>query len=368
MEMEKDRRIKKASVFFGAVLAGLLAVSCGDRGGKDAEGFPPAETLVADSVAIEQVLSVSGWNLYGDYAVIFSPQTEKVLFRYRLPEWAFVDTTFSLGEGPDDFGQYVSLLEGNDPRSSAFWIGDGIKERMTRIAVQGDGALEKTVRGRYAVGQQSVVFGDTLVAYSTQEGEREAHIRTAVLADTLVALDSVPGYAQRKIDIQQANGQIQSVRVLTYNAGQMAGAADRLAVWYPGTKNLAVYRIGTDGRLTEEGVYGEVPLTQEAVDTYVEAHPDFVPDDFSLIAADRDHLYFLEKERETPHQDLPEGTYPPVKSVVIKVYDWQFRPVAKLLPDHPSASDVRIDLLRRKIYAYDPQVDFEQMYVYDYTL
>lgn len=53
MEMEKDRRIKKASVFFGAVLAGLLAVSCGDRGGKDAEGFPPAETLVADSVAIE---------------------------------------------------------------------------------------------------------------------------------------------------------------------------------------------------------------------------------------------------------------------------------------------------------------------------
>ena len=178
----------------------------------------------------------------------------------------------------------------------------------------------------------------------------------------------MPGYAQRKIDIQQANGQIQSVRVLTYNAGQMAGAADRLAVWYPGTRNLAVYRIGTDGRLTEEGVYGEVPLTQEAVDTYVEAHPDFVPDDFSLIAADRDHLYFLEKERETPHQDLPEGTYPPVKSVVIKVYDWQFRPVAKLLPDHPSASDVRIDLLRRKIYAYDPQVDFEQVYVYDYTL
>lgn len=306
--MEKGRRIKKASVFFGAALAGLLAVSCGGDAKKDAEGFPPAKTLVADSIAIEQVLSVSGWNLYGDYAVIFSPQTEKALFRYRLPEWTFVDTTFSLGEGPDDFGQYVSLLEGNDPRSSAFWIGDGIKERMTRIAVQGDGSLEKTVRGRYAVGQQSVVFGDTLVAYSTQEGEREAHIRTAVLADTLVALDSVPGYAQRKIDIQQANGQIQSVRVLTYNAGQMAGAADR------------------------------------------------------------DHLYFLEKERETPHQDLPEGTYPPVKSVVIKVYDWQFRPVAKLLPDHPSASDVRIDLLRRKIYAYDPQVDFEQVYVYDYTL
>ena len=76
----------------------------------------------------------------------------------------------------------------------------------------------------------------------------------------------------------------------------------------------------------------------------------------------------VEKERETPRQDLPEGIYPPVKSVVIKVYDWQFRPVAKLLPDHPSASDVRIDLLRRKIYAYDPQVDFEQVYVYDYTL
>ena len=115
MEMEKDRRIKKASVFFGAVLAGLLAVSCGDRGGKDAEGFPPAETLVADSVAIEQVLSVSGWNLYGDYAVIFSPQTEKVLFRYRLPEWAFVDTTFSLGEGPDDFASMFPSWRGTTP-------------------------------------------------------------------------------------------------------------------------------------------------------------------------------------------------------------------------------------------------------------
>lgn len=73
MEMEKGRRIKKASVFFGAALAGLLAVSCGGDAKKDAEGFPPAETLVADSIAIEQVLSVSGWNLYGDYAVIFSP-------------------------------------------------------------------------------------------------------------------------------------------------------------------------------------------------------------------------------------------------------------------------------------------------------
>lgn len=366
--MEKGKRIKQASVFFGAVLAGLLAVSCGGSGGKDAEGFPAGETLAADSIAIEQVLSVSGWNLYGDYAVIFSPQTEKTLFRYRLPDWTFVDTTFSLGEGPDDFGQYVSLLGGNDPRSSAFWIGDVIKGRMARIAAQDGGVLGKTVRGRYVVGQQSAVFGDTLVAYSTQEGEREAHIRTAVLADMLAPLDSVPGCSQRKIDIKQANGQIESVRVLTYNAGQMIGAADRLAVWYPGTKNLAVYRIGTGGRLSEEGVYGEAPLTQEAVDAYVEAHPDFAPDDFSLIAADREHLYFLEKEREKPQQALPEGTYPPVKSVAIKVYDWQFRPVAKLLPDHPSASDVRIDLLRRKIYAYDPQVDFEQVYVYEYEL
>ena len=57
-------------------MAALLAVgACGGGAKKDAEGFPPAKTLVADSIAIEEVLQPSLGGIYGDYAVLVSRMT-----------------------------------------------------------------------------------------------------------------------------------------------------------------------------------------------------------------------------------------------------------------------------------------------------
>ena len=79
-------------------MAALLAVgACGGGAKKDAEGFPPAKTLVADSIAIEEVLQPSLGGIYGDYAVLVSRMTSKMVFRYRLPDWTFVDSSFSKG-------------------------------------------------------------------------------------------------------------------------------------------------------------------------------------------------------------------------------------------------------------------------------
>ena len=83
-------------------MAALLAVGACGGAKKDAEGFPPAKTLVADSIAIEEVLQPSLGGIYGDYAVLVSRMTSKVVFRYRLPDWTFVDSSFSKGGGPDD--------------------------------------------------------------------------------------------------------------------------------------------------------------------------------------------------------------------------------------------------------------------------
>ena len=52
---------------------------------KDADGFPVAQVLKADSIAIDEILMVEGKTLLRDYAVIYSPKTSKVLFRMILP-------------------------------------------------------------------------------------------------------------------------------------------------------------------------------------------------------------------------------------------------------------------------------------------
>ena len=352
-----------------AFAAALLGGACG--GARDEEGFPPAETLVADSIAVDQVLSVDQWGVYGPYAVITSPKTEKMIFRYRLPGWEFVDTSFAKGEGPDDFGSNLLLQQNNDPERPVFWVSDYSKRKASKY-VMTDPRIEKAGESRFSMGNiavlgRGVVFGDTLVAYRTQDTEQTAHVRTAALADSLSGLDSATSYSVSKMNIQQSGGKIQSISVRGFNQPEMAGYGDRLAVWYPGTENLAVFRIGAGGKFAQEGVYGADPLTREAVDAYVESGRADLPHGIDLLAASQKYLYFFECEKESAGQ-VPQGQSPKVKSAVIKVYDWQFNPVRKFVPDHPQATALLVDAVNGKIYAYDPALDFEQVYVYDCAL
>ena len=360
------RDMKKTLLSSCAATLALLAASCGGAGQRDGEGFPQAELLAADSVAIAEVLQPQSFIVSGEHAVLFSPQTSKVLWRYRLPDWTLADSSFVQGGGPDDFGAYVSFLKTNDPSRPVFWLNDVMRRRSIRFDQSG-GNLVKTDAADYYIpgGAQSIVLGDTLLAYQWTRQDALSSFRIAALRDTLAVLDSVPGYSMTKMDIRQEGGKIQSISVRSYNSVRTAVHGDRIVLWYPGTRNLQVYRVKENGSLESLGEYGDAPLDAAAVNAYVARAKEagYSEDDLTLLAADDSCLYFLEKTRGA-EASSPSNGAPQVEQMDIKVYDWTMKPVKKYRLDHPSAQRVLPDIENGKVYAWDPRTDFEQVYVY----
>lgn len=352
-------------------MAALLAVgACGGGAKKDAEGFPPVKTLVADSIAIEEVLQPSWGGIYGDYAVLVSRMTSKVVFRYRLPDWTFVDSSFSKGGGPDDL--LYGFLQGTNNADGTFWVSEPARQSLMQFGDK-DGRLQilRTVRNGTS---RSVYFGqvfDNRILISEHKAEVEGtidnvdtHQFSFTIGDSLSLADSLLCYTKTSQRMWQ-EGNMNYVTIVSYNPPQYKAWGDRLAVWYPDTRNMLVYRVGEDGKMNLEHTYGDT-LSLDRIRSVDVSSIDW--DNVSnpeLIAATDDYL-FLQTTVYSPSDGEDDSEQ--VLGNEIRVYDWQMNPVSKFELDKKEATTVWVDPQRRKMYAYNPRLDFEQVYVYEYEL
>lgn len=249
--------MKKRLIPF-CVAAALAVGACGGSGEKDAEGFPPAKALAADSVAIEQILSVQNMILREDYAAIYSPRSGKVIFRYGLPDWTFLDSSLVEGQGPDDVLR-PSLLSTSDP-GNELWLAQSARKKLGEYH-PGEGGL---VRTREVFGQEDswlfngTVCGDTLLLHVVMDFTTEKNylLSTLLEGDSLRTVDSLLCFSRNDItSIPTKNGVMK--RTLSYNYPEVFVTGDRVAVWYSGTRSLLVYRIGQDARLELVGSFGD---------------------------------------------------------------------------------------------------------------
>ncbi len=351
-------------------MAALLAVgACGGGAKKDAEGFPPAKTLVADSIAIEEVLQPSWGGIYGDYAVLVSRMTSKVVFRYRLPDWTFVDSSFSKGGGPDDL--LYGFLQGTNNADGTFWVSEPARQSLMQFGDK-DGRLQKlrTVRNGTS---RSVYFGqvfDNRILISEHKAEVEGtidnvdtHQFSFTIGDSLSLADSLLCYTKTSQRMWQ-EGNMNYVTIVSYNPPQYKAWGDRLAVWYPDTRNMLVYRVGEDGKMNLEHTYGDT-LSLDRIRSVDVSSYEWDVSNSELIAATDDYL-FLQTTVYSPSDGEDDSEQ--VLGNEIRVYDWQMNPVSKFELDKKEATTVWVDPQRRKMYAYNPRLDFEQVYVYEYEL
>ncbi len=360
--------MKKRLIPF-CVAAALAVGACGGSGEKDAEGFPPAKALAADSVAIEQILSVQNMILREDYAAIYSPRSGKVIFRYRLPDWTFLDSSLVEGQGPDDVLR-PSLLSTSDP-GNELWLAQSARKKLDEYHPE-EGGL---VRTREVFGQEDswlfngTVCGDTLLLHVVMDFTTEKNylLSTLLEGDSLRTVDSLLCFSRNDItSIPTKNGVMK--RTLSYNYPEVFVMGDRVAVWYSGTRSLLVYRIGQDARLELEGSFGE-PLTEEKVATFdFKGQQDDDNSPGRPLAVSSDHIYMCKVKYEDLEGEITPYNMPTPVGVEVKVYDWKLQPVRRFLLEKPTATQLRIDVARQLIYAYDPRVDFEQVYVYKYKL
>ena len=355
-----------------AVTALVILLALGACGGaaqeKDAEGFPLAETLVADSIAIDEILEVNGMALCRDYAAIYSPKTSKVLFRYRLPNWEFADSSLVTGEGPDDLTQAYLLY--NSKPADVLWVSEPNRQKFSRYDLSGS-----TVRRMKTVPGTSndwifngLVNGDTLLVYGKLDfSDGEYYMYTTRLADSLRNMDTLRGFAKSEIKTMDYPGGGISKSARIYNAPSMEMAGDRLATWYSQMGSMVVYRIGQDGHFQLEKSFGE-PISYEKVkNTDFEGQKKTFTEDLATVSDD--YIYMLRKQYDRVPDEKPNPDNPrKVEALEIKVYDWDMNPVKKYSLDKKDATEILIDELHGKIYAYDRRLDFEQVYTYDYQL
>ena len=364
--------MKRSSFVVIAFVTAFALGACGGASQKDAEGFPPAETLAADRIAINEVLQPSWCGVYGDYMVLVSPQTSKLIFRYKLPEWTFADSTFVKGGGPDDL-QY-GFLEGTNNSDGTFWLSEPVRKALMKFGTK-DGKLEKlrTVANdtRFRVYFGQVLSDKVLVSEKQDENnqstdESKTHLYSAVLGDSLTVADSLLCYTKSAVQITQ-NGEMTYMSTRTYNKPALKAWGDRLAVWYGDTQNLLVYKVNGDGKMNLEKTFGDTLSHARIESVDVKGYKWEKPTPELITVTDK-YLYFQLITYDKPFSQATRENPPVVVTNEIKVYDWDMKPVRKFELDKKEASRVFVDEPHKKIYAYDRRLDFEQVYTYDYKL
>lgn len=359
------RKIVSILTAFTAVLA--LGACGGGSQAKDAEGFPAAELLAADSIAIDEILEVNNIVLCRDYAAIYSPKTSKVLFMYRLPEWEFADSSLVAGEGPDDLSQ--AYLMDNNKRENALWLSEPNRQRISRYDLSGSSVRKaKSIPGTsndWIFG--GTVCGDTLLVYSKLNfDDGEYYMYTARLADSLKKLDTLRCFSKSEIKVTTTNGGVSKYATMR-NTPSLKINGDRLAAWYGETGSMLIYRLGTDGSFQLEKSFGE-PLTYEKVKNidFKGQKKDYTE---NLAEVSTDHIYMIRTQYDRVPDETPDPENPrKVVSLEVKVYDWDMNPVKKYGLDKKDARRILVDESHGKIYAYDWNLDFEQVYTYGYKL
>lgn len=363
-----------------AITASVVVFALGACGGrpqaKGAEGFPETEMLIADSIAINEVLEPQEMALAGGYAAIFTPKTGKALFRYKLPGWEFADSSMVVGEGPDDLAASVFFFQKSDT-DGLLWVSEPNKRKIVLREPLPSGmkkAREIKIPDNGTWIWQGSVLGDSTIVYYSMNYAKDytrgdGFIFTASAAgDTLEKRDSIQALSGAKVERVTANGKTM-VSVRTYNAPVFGVSAGRIAVFYSETENVDFYGIGPGGKMGYLRTHGDtLSLAQvEQMDfEQLRKKKDYTE---QLAASTDKYLYFQRIQYDRAPGEKEDKDNPrKVTAQEIKIYDWDMNPVRKFELDHPAATRVYIDEKNGRIYAYGWDRDFEQVYVYGYKL
>ncbi|MDD4820793.1 MAG: hypothetical protein PHD21_08175 [Flavobacteriales bacterium] len=375
--------MKKTLIAIVSVMTVAFFAACAS--GEKAYNSMGVETadLIADSVVVEEILKPSEWCVMGDEMLIISSETKKAVFRYRLPEWIFVDTSFSRGEGPEDVGSYVSLCQSND---SSVWISDLVKSSTRKLSISAselkvDTTLTKSKsKGGVSISMNGdVIFSDHYIMKQMRSNMSMSNITDISpeylfcydLKDSMRVVDSLFIYSMKKTQINtDAKGNIASISIVIYNNPVIATRGKKMLLYYP-TIDVAQYlTVGEDGHLSQSKIIGEGPTFEQLSGIDWEGKIKEQTQNKNIVGATDDYVFVsitdIKKETEVVDGEEKEVEKPVKLSVV--AYTWDMTPVKEFVLNHPEASTVIVDSQRGKIYARNAGEDFENVYIYNYEL
>lgn len=351
----------KRLAFFSFVVALFMAASCQNSSDKNtvADFSEPELLTLSDSIAIDEILSPNGWQITDDKVVILSPKTEDQFFVYRLPEFEYLYSFGPKGEGPDDFG--FPLLDSYDSRQTPLPIHD-LRARKTYLYDIGDTQAEKT--GAYdnpitaplhmydslffRIKMQPHTHPDDPLVQHLVTFNGQGHILDSVQALTFSCKTSITLPGGRTVMGQM----LLNHPLATYRDG-------RLFVRHNAIPRTDLYDITPDGKMRLVRSLGDLSTYEQIQDIGLEKLPE--RDVVSKLHGSEKYVYafiFTVKDQTGDRQ---------IVNPRIEVYDWEGAPVKAFTLDRYFSSTL-IDEAHGKIFCFDPSLDFEQVFVYDYSL
>ena len=339
--------------FWALILA--LVSACGTK----TKGSGNLDTVIethADSIPIHEILKpyfyplfISNWNAVGDKAVIMNAgSNDSLVYVYRLPDFEFLYAGIRAGNGPEDLGGVsYSVVSRENDSLMLFWSystpGRGMYATLTDTGfVMGNKILEpfKRISADIPATDSLVVdyrYGDTDRSLNLLlcDLKRKGWIDSLNIADRLLYQERHEKY--RSFFVYQ-------------NIPSIIGNGTVYAVVYPLTGRVEFYDVSTGKFVLNKTIPGnDIPMEElEKMDLTTLPW-------YYQIASDGKYLYILEyvlHERE-------------LADCYILVYDWQGNPVGKY---HPDKLIHAILAYQGKIYGYNKDLDFEQVYVFDLGL
>lgn len=340
-----------ASLFF-------TVLSCGGPGGGKTADFDHPEKIECDSIAIEQILAPTSWTVNKDKVVILSPKTDSVFFVYRAPDFEYLYSFGRSGEGPEDY-QYPRFIpdvsgKGRLLISSLMKVSDlALSDRDAKVSgkerFQGYLMPSLVVNDSVVLAQQTT-FDDNVL---------QAFYRTANVKKENRTVDSVQVLIYTKAFKIEVSGNGMRASGQIYNSPRLVAKDEKFALIYPDVRRIDIFEIAPDGKISLVKSEGEI-LTQQQIDALDISDRQKGEDIFDAQAGD-DYIYVFTYDYENM------GTWRKSLNSYMEVYDWEGKPVKKFDLGRPFTRFL-IDESRGKIYCYHSGYDFENVYVYDYSL
>ena len=350
------------------ILVSLLIVcvvgACKSNDG--AGKFQTSQYLAADSIAIKEVLNPQSVAMTDFYAIISSPKSQKVMYRYSIPDWTFMDTTFSKGQGPEDM-EYPTFLKNNKPNENV-WIFDNNKVEIRCLHLSPEDVTNvKTIKSRDVINNVYAWYGAVvndkyLIDSRLNRETRETMMYCYDLSDSLRTKDSVNTLAVSTVVEQQGGWS-----ATTTNSPNVFIYGGRMMFYYNMLDNAQKYKITSAGGFELEKVYGHDYLYDEVKNMDMENLNKKKTSYTRALASDENYIYLL-RVSFSRNEDANAEKGIEITKTAVEVYSWDMEPVKEFILNKTSASNVSVDIANKKIYAWDSELDFDKVYVYDMNL
>jgi hypothetical protein len=332
----------------------IITASCSNKKNENIS----VETIAIPDLAVQNLESIDSiklsdsvhryfqWKLIEDNTIVAVPFLgQNILHTYSYPDFKVLDRYFQRGKGP---GEFIGGMWANSMDPSEFILYDLGHKKLYTYGVEDQKVIQKETFDIYLDTAEGNRFITKPFPFIQRIDEKHFLMKTLLRHDAyLETADLTTGKVlSRHLMVPQEEQTDEHFNYDKYNTKTVANDIHVL-MYYPEMERLDFFEINKDKSITLLASYGttEPPVENDDIDFMFYL-------DVQIVGDDAFALKLIQEEKGNPIGSA------------IEHYKMDGTPVAKYVFDR-AVSLAHVDLKLKKIFAYEQQMEKDQIVVYD---